>query len=312
MSSQKQVEVKCPHCGAQFWVPEGASRVTCPYCFTVFNVSDLKLEGEEHFYFPLSRTLDPFERLVKFVSRQYAVPIDLPKRFSVQKRELYWVPVYFFFADFRARARGYSQAYGEQYTDITETRLVSIPVSGTWLDTVLEKYPFPVRGKLPFSPEIEAKGVFLKPTVARDEAEKKAENIVAYKVRLEASQSFSALKSLELVEKKLEYRGLVHYPVWVLGYSYNDRDYSAIVDGASGVVIKAEYPQTTKGRATLTAYSILALLSGVAGGLLYSYLFENGFLAIIGGLIVGGAAALPALTRSATRIASASEYLELE
>ncbi|MGC8986701.1 hypothetical protein [Infirmifilum sp.] len=310
MSVVKEHTVRCPHCGAEFQVPLSASRVTCPYCFTVFDARELTVKEENHYYFPLSKTLDPFEKLVKFISRQYAVPIDLPKSFTVDKRELYWVPVYFFFADVTAEARGHSNMYGEQTSEIRETRLVSIPASGTWLDEILNKYPFPVRGKLPFNPEITSRGLYLNPALDGNAAQKKVEQLVTSKVRLEASESFNTLYSVKIIEKKIENRGLIHYPIWVLGYNYNGRSYQAIVDGASGIVIHSEYPQTVRGRISLAVYALLSVVMGVAGALLYSYLVGEGFLALLGGLVVGGATALPALTRSATRVARASEYME--
>ncbi|MEZ0346444.1 MAG: hypothetical protein ABWK01_07825 [Infirmifilum sp.] len=309
MSAGGEVEVTCPHCGARFTVPATASRVTCPYCFSVFTIQGVQPE-EEHYYFPLDESLDPFERLLKFVSRQYGVPLDLRSNFAVSRRDLHWVPVYFFFGDYKAKASGYSRVYGEQTSEITETGLVSIPASGTELDSVLERYPFSIRGKLPFTPEITSKGRFFNPTISRSDAERKADSMFMYKIRLEAAESFSSLQSLVVVQKKLEYRGLVHYPIWILEYTYKGRPFRAMVDGASGVVIRTEYPQTAKGRISLAAYSSLTLLLGLAGGLAYAWLVNGGFLAVIGGLAVGAAAALPAFTRSATLVASASEYTE--
>ncbi len=306
------VEVECPRCGARFSVLPSMARVTCPYCFTIFH-PEKRLEAEDaQFYFPLDKSLDPFEKLVKFLARQYAAPRDLPTEFAVTRRELHWVPVYFFFVDFKATARGFSHVYGETTTEVTETRLVSIPASGTWLDRELENYPFPVRGKLPFNPEIRDKGVFHEPQVSRDAAEKIAASIVESKVRLEAVESFSSLHSLTLTQRKVEYRGLIYYPVWILEYSYRDGKYQALVDGASGIVIEAQYPQTARGRISLGVYSLLAILLGVAGGLVYAKFLGSGLLAPIGGLLVGVATAIPALARSASRVVSAREYLELE
>ncbi|QOJ79387.1 hypothetical protein IG193_02690 [Infirmifilum lucidum] len=306
------VEVECPRCGARFSIPSSLARVTCPYCFTAFH-PEKRLEAEEaQFYFPLYESLDPFEKLVKFLARQYAASRDLPTEFAVTQRELHWVPVYFFFTDFKATARGFSHVYGETITEVTETRLVSIPASGTWLDRELEAYPLPVRGKLPFNPEIKDKGVFHEPQVSREAAEKIAASIIESKVRLEAMESFSSLNSLTVTQRKVEYRGLIYYPVWVLEYSYRNGKYRALVDGASGIVIEAQYPQTAHGRVSLGAYSLLAILFGVAGGLVYAKFFGGELLAPIGGLLVGVTAAIPAITRSVTRVVAVREYLELE
>ncbi|PLJ78036.1 hypothetical protein [Infirmifilum sp. SLHALR2] len=305
-------EVECPRCGARFSVPLNASTVTCPYCFTIFSPREGVRAEETQFYFPLNNSLEPFEKLVLFIARQYAVPRELPKEFSVSRRELHWVPVHFFFADFKAEARGFSQVFGEATSEITETGLVSIPASGTWLDRELEHYPFPVRGKLPFNPEIKEKGIFHEPRVSREEAGKMAEAAVKAKIRLEAQESFSSLHALTVTKGEVEYRGLVYYPIWILEYTFRGERFQALVDGASGIVIKTQYPQTARGRLTLGAYSLLAILFGLAGGAAYAQSLGGGFLAIAGGLVVGVASAIAPLSRSATRVATASEYVELQ
>jgi len=50
----------------------------------------------------------------------------------------------------------------------------------------------------------------------------------------------------------------------------------------------------------------------LAGGAAYAQFVGDGFLAIVGGLVVGVASAIAPLSRSATRVATASEYVELQ
>ncbi|WP_367884583.1 hypothetical protein [Thermococcus sp. JCM 11816] len=92
------MEVTCPPvCSATFKVPDTVTVATCPYCGgATFKVESGEKVGGEHFFFPPMRE-DPAGKLLKFLSRQYgAPPADIVDA-RITKKELHWVPVYFFY-----------------------------------------------------------------------------------------------------------------------------------------------------------------------------------------------------------------------
>ncbi len=310
-------EVVCPYCGARLQVPVTAGEATCPYCGAVFVITDKgsAKPGETHFYYPVDKRFDPYDRLMRFLLRQYAAPKKLRNYSTIVDRKLHYVPIYMFYVKARGEARGRSRVFGERTVMLEESGIISIPASKTPLDRLLEDYPFPLAGRRFFNPEIKRMGIYYEPKLEESDALEIARAELLERLRLEAADSLREVYQFVTRVLDVEPRGLAHYPVWEIRYRYMGEDYTAYVDGATGVVIRAEYPQTVKGRTLALGAAAATLGAGLAGGLGYMMLAGShwqSLWAVVAGLITGGAAAAPAFSRSVHRKVSVTELEERE
>ncbi len=308
-------QVTCPYCGATFKVPETAGEATCPYCGAVFVITGRGAEksSETHFYYPVDRRADPYDRLMRFLLRQYAAPKRLRQLSTITARKLHYVPIYMFFVKAQGEARGKSRIYGERTVVLEESAVVSVPSSKTMLDSLLENYPFPLAGRRFFNPQIMRMGAYYEPRLDENDAREIAKASVLERLRLEAAESLKEVYHFVPRILNVEPRGLAHYPVWEIHYRYAGDEYTAFVDGATGVVIKAEYPQTVKGRTLAIGAAAATLGAGVAGGLGYMALVGSHWAstwALLAGLVTGGAAAAPAFGRGVRRRVTVTELEE--
>ncbi|MEM3028261.1 MAG: TFIIB-type zinc ribbon-containing protein [Candidatus Bathyarchaeia archaeon] len=297
------MEVKCPYCSASFEVPETVATTTCPYCGLTFRlgIEGRALEGvpeADHFYFPLCLT-DPMEALMAFLMRQVGVPKDLSQGSVLKKRELHYVPVYFF----RIEGRALAESRGGRATMAEELDNIGIVASESFTE-LLEGYRFPMRGKRFFEERIRSLGIYHNPSFDADLGRKLADQRLREALRKEALESCNNALRFEVEESKVEYRGLVHYPIWSLSYEYRGEVYGGFVDGADGKVILVEHPVSFEARIFQITTASAILLAGLVMGIaLWAYTP----LAILGTLIPGIASSVALLSRSVKKRVKASE-----
>ncbi|ASJ03284.1 hypothetical protein A3L09_08465 [Thermococcus profundus] len=270
------MEVTCPTCSATFKVPDTVSVVTCPYCGTTFHVHTGKEAEVEHFFFPPMRE-DPAGKLLKFLSRQYGAPADLTGA-RVVKKELHWIPVYFFYLHGKSRLK----------ETVEEVEFLGIP-AGSPFKTLLMEYPFPMRGKRFFDENIVKKGKYYEPELKKEEAEEIARSRLQSALKKEASEESSRTGELEL---NVKFQGLVHYPVWEVHYEYGGNGFVNFVDGTDGRVIRGEYPLMSEARKKATLLGSALIGVGILLGAIASGVMSN-IWGLVGGLasgIAGGGA----------------------
>ena len=287
------MEVQCPTCSAKFKVPDTVSVATCPYCGTTFRL-ETKEELGEHFFFPPMRK-DAGGVLLKFLSRQYGAPADITGA-KITKKELHWVPVYFFYLHGRST----------RWSTIEEVRFVGIP-AGSPFQKLLKDYPFPIRGKRFFDEAVVRKGKYYEPKMSREEAESIARSIMESALRSEASQED---KSLGGVEIEVKYQGLVHYPLWEVHYEYGGQSFAGYIDGTDGRVVQAEYPLMSGARKKASFLGAGVLAAGLVIGIIAAGVYGSAW-GLIGGLIPGGAGAFGIFRKGAVKKRKVSEVMRL-
>jgi len=278
------MEVQCPTCSAKFKVPDTVSVVTCPYCGTTFHVHTGEEAKEEHYFFPPMRK-DAAGVLLKFLSRQYGAPADITGA-RVTKKELHWVPVYFF----------YLHGKSERWSTIEEIRFVGIP-AGSPFKELLKEYPFPIRGKRFFDESVVGKGKYYEPELSKEEAEVMARTFMESALRSEASEED---KSLGAYEIEVKYQGLVHYPLWEVHYEYGGEGFAGYVDGTDGRVIRGEYPLMSSARKKATVLGIGVIAAGLIFGIAAAGAYGTGW-GLIGGLVPAGAGAFGIFRKGAVK-----------
>ncbi|MCD6525184.1 MAG: hypothetical protein J7K48_09425 [Thermococcus sp.] len=287
------MEVTCPTCSAKFKVPDTVSIATCPYCGTTFHVHTGEESQVDHFFFPPMRE-DPAGKLLKFLSRQYGAPADIVDA-KVTKKELHWVPVYFFYLHGRSKSK----------ETVEEVEFFGIP-AGSPFTTLLTEYPFPIRGKRFFDESIVKRGKYYEPDLDREKAETIARSRLESALKREASEESAYAGGLEL---NVKFQGLVHYPLWEIHYEYGGERFVNFVDGTDGRVIRAEYPLMSEARkkATLLGAGVIGtgLILGVAASVAV-----GGLWGLVGGFAGGFAGALGIFTKGSVKKRTVSEVIK--
>ncbi|ASJ09139.1 hypothetical protein A3L11_07815 [Thermococcus siculi] len=278
------MEVTCPVCSATFKVPDTVTVATCPYCGTTFHIHTGEEAKEEHYFFPPMRK-DAGGVLLKFLSRQYGAPADITDA-KVTKKELHWVPVYFFYLHGRSR----------RWSTIEEIRFVGIP-AGSPLRELLTDYPFPIRGKRFFDEAVVKKGRYYDPELSREKAEGMARALMERALKSEAAEEDKSLGGAEI---EVRYLGLVHYPVWEIHYEYGGESFSGYVDGTDGRVIRAEYPLMSGARKKATLLGSGVIVAGLIFGLAATGAYGSAW-GLAGGLVPALAGAFGIFRKGAVR-----------
>lgn len=295
------MEVACPDCGARFWAPETVKTFTCPYCGLIFG----ERAEEDHYYFPVMDR-DPYATLLDFLRRQFGIPSDISSSSSLKVRELHYVPVYFYYLHGRASGR----CGGAGWTRAEESLHVGIIASQSFRN-ILGEYPFPVRGKRFFKSEIMSRGTYHKPEFGEEVARKNAEKLLHDMLRDELRRQCSEVNEVKIEDMKASFRGLVHYPIYYLEYSYGGDRYSSYIDGVDGKIILAEHPIKIQTRTTQIIVSALLIAIAFSVGLSISLFLENP-LPLISSIIPATAASIPLLRRSFTKKITSSELRVIE
>ncbi len=295
------MEVKCPGCGATFKVPEDTRTYTCPYCGLVFGE---KKPGEDHYYFPAIRE-EPYSLLLRYVQRQFGVPSDIALNSSLRRRELHYVPVYFYYV--YGRVSGECGRYG--WTEAEEGAYIGI-VASERFSKLLEDYPFPVRGKKFFSQEVYRLGRYHEPEFDEAEARRRAERKLDELLRGELRKQCKSLRGVKEHARRVEYRGLIHYPIYHLSYAYGGSLYQAFIDGSDGKIILAEHPLKLQTRILqLSVAAGLIFLALAMGGLIS--LGSGSLIPLIPPLLTSIITSIPLLKRTVSRKVTASELKAL-
>ena len=96
-------EIKCENCYADFKVPHKVPVVACPYCGYTF-VADKSVT--EIYYFKVNfDSSKAFEKLMKFILRNFGVPPDFKINTSLTGYSLHYIP----FHTVKAEAKGICQ-----------------------------------------------------------------------------------------------------------------------------------------------------------------------------------------------------------
>lgn len=290
------MEVVCPECNARFHVPETVKTFTCPYCGLVFG----EKAGEDHYYFPTMKE-EPYGVLLNFLKRQFGIPLDIASSSSLRSRELHYVPVYFYYLYGRMIGR----CGGRGWISAEELAYKGLVASRAFRE-LLEDYPFPIRGKRFFRREIMNIGFYHQPEFSEVDARNYVENMLYRMLEEELSRECKKVGEVRVEELKIDFRGLIHYPIYYLEYLYRGEKYSAFIDGVDGKIISAEYPIKIRTKTLQIAISSTLLMLGLLLGFSLSIILGNP-LPFIFSIIPAITSSIPLLGRSLTKKIRSSE-----
>ncbi len=308
--SQSYKTVKCPYCGAEYKVPPTVTYATCPYCGTTFKVDNPE-EEIEHYLYKLNIDKNTAYRLARdFATQQIGVVEDLAQAASFKEAKLYYMPVYIYEINVKAPCREELEELKKEEEEAEEKREIRISIhGGEEIDYITKPatsvlpiplpmdYGFPARARIYFKPTILKNGTYLQPLFDPMQLFRQVKQPYIAKASEEARISCS--NGYELIDES-KYRGIAHYPFWLVKYTYQGKEYTALVDAADGTIVYLEYPLSMRGRLVGFAGGTGTLVaSSIIGGLVSNALMES----LTPGLVGGALAALPAFAYTAYRLA---------
>jgi len=237
-------EINCSHCGAPLPVQPGEILITCNYCGFTSVVETGKAFEFEHSL--LLNTVAPpqvFDTARDWMKNSFIAPKDLTKKAALVEQNLVYLPFWVVSGEATSHYKGIFERVSppeDREGDITN-RYDWIVLARTQADFPTRAYHLSTEGKIPFEATkiVDAKVLNSEMTSedavehARDEianlhqylAKDRVDRIIDIKTNFQVSGTF-----------------YLHAPVWFLTYSYKDRRYQIIMDGASGQIIKGDLP----------------------------------------------------------------------
>ena len=299
-------EIKCENCYADFKVPHKVPVATCPYCGYTF-IADKSVT--EIYYFKVNfDSSKAFEKLMKFILRNFGVPPDFKLNTSLTVYSLHYIP----FHTVKAEAKGICQyqegiifrkGYKGKFIQVLDAYIPALPLPAGF--DILTKFKFGLRGREYFKPRMTKMGKYYLAQYDKDYAI----NLAKLKVQEDLINDIrSACAGKEILEEiKTEYLGITYYPFWEIFYEYKGEKLRAIVDATNGRVLTSEYVIDPKAK----KFALIAVAAVVIPALVTGSFF--GFSGSIIGLFVGLISSLPAFPRIfSKKIKAKEDFTEFE
>lgn len=240
-------EIKCPNCGAQLNLTPGELVATCRYCgYTSVVGANTPFQLEHSLILNRFDNSAIIKDLDDWMRSGFMKPGDLAKKSRITMTELRYLP--FWLVPLTATS---------VYEGVLERVSPPTPRKGTvqndydWLvfgrkgaEFPTRDYKVPAEGKIPFDfTKIESQAKFLNSEVDSTEA------IVHAKDEVQENQRFLLKQEVDQVMKfdttfNVEKPTYLHAPLWFIQYEYKGKSYNALIDGGSGIIIRADIPQT--------------------------------------------------------------------
>lgn len=201
------MEVQCPQCGAGVNVIEGQTFLTCEYCSSAIYID----KSQVVFHYMLDPTIDQHNAeasLKRWMAGTKTVK-DLDKEAVVTKTEFIYFPIWYF--KLSQNGDEVIKIQPASPTPIPDIKALSIPA-----------------GNLRFYNENDAGNTTIQ------------EPHVLYSSALE----WLVTEGIEISD--IAQSAMVHIPLYIFHYRYNDDLFNAVVDGASSKVMTAEFPSKSE------------------------------------------------------------------
>ena len=248
----------CPNCAGVVPIAEGLRVVQCPYC----NLHSL-VQGERGVRrWQVARQVDRAraEEAVRGFLGGMRKARDLRRLATIDEMVLAYLPFW------RVEATVAGWLFGRVRKDEDETKPDEHYVFETmhWNDAAVDVSEFGVhrivvsRDDLsPFdSQTLHAEAMVFEPSESRTAALDEARNYFVRRARRDAAQKTTSYENIQILRPEF---ALVYVPVWIGRYSYRNRTYQVVVDGASGRVMYGKAPGNI-------LYRAIALVGGLAVG----------------------------------------------
>lgn len=257
--------VNCPSCGAPLSLVPGEVIVTCAYCGTATNMAVGKKYFLRHSIIPSRYDAQQIEMIVRdWMSKGFLKPQDLASRSRFMEMELTFTPFFVFHVRVATSYQGLFTRTGgnvprsgtlekEYYWKVLGRRASDFPT---------KEYDIPLSGKVDFDmSRVQGGSRFLNAELDESEARSICDQEVGGHQRFLLSQDVDVIQSIDSRIEEVDSE-FVHAPVWRVRYSYGNQLFTVMLDGASGQVIKGDFPQKGAGGKGLLGGLKRSLFSG--------------------------------------------------
>jgi hypothetical protein len=240
-------EIRCSHCGAPVEFKPGELIATCKYCgFTTV------IETGEAFTFEHSLLLNNYspeqmDQLIhEWMRSGFMKPGDLAKKSKITEKNLTYLP--FWVVNVEA-----TTTYKGIFERIAPPIVKEGKIQKTYEWLVLARgaagfptreYDVPLAGKVPYDfRKIEGYAKLLNSEVERDQALEAARQQIDEHHRFLLQQDVDRIVEANTVVN-LKQMVYLHAPIWFIKYEYKANNYQMIIDGATGMVLKGDIPNS--------------------------------------------------------------------
>ncbi|MBD3407822.1 MAG: hypothetical protein GF411_17010 [Candidatus Lokiarchaeota archaeon] len=278
--------INCPNCAGNIEIPKQSNTVVCPYCNTTVQVKTGEIIKESYLMRLQFDIKAIREKTFSWAAKQLGAPDDIEEKAEIIEKELVYWP--FWVVEVEAKAEyggnqkipkfgsstgltkmGWIETYEKDNLDMEED--IFVPATK---DTpkVLESYIIPTKRKEYFTKDtiLEQQATTRPIQVNRENAMKQAKKKMEKILRDEAYEEVDEIVHFSS-EMNIPAVFLVHVPIWHIKYKYSIRTYDAMIDGASGRIIKLAFPRKMAFRAMVFTGGILHLVIGGGIGLILAY-----------------------------------------
>ncbi len=243
-------ELTCSYCGAPISFKPGEIVATCKYCGYTVVIETGKAFTFEHSMLINKYSLTSVEEPVKsWMSSGFLKPPDLAKKAKFVEKTLMYLPFWVISVEAESTYKGIFERLNPSI--VKEGRIAK---KYDWLvlarkasEFPTREYDVPLEGKVPYDfRKIEDFAKVLNSEIDRDEAIEIAKQQIFEHHRFLAQQDVDRIIEMKN-EMKVNQTVYLHAPVWRIRYDYKGKTYMLWLDGATGIVIKGEIPQTKIG-----------------------------------------------------------------
>jgi hypothetical protein len=239
--------IQCSHCGAPVEFKPGEIIATCKYCGFTTVIETGQAFNFEHSILYNSYSPEQIEALVRdWMCSGFMKPGDLAKKAKITDKNLTYLPFWVISIEATTTYKGIFERITPPI--VKEGK---IEKEYNWLvlaregaDFPTREYDVPLAGKVPYDfRKIEGFAKLLNSEIDRNEAVELAKQQIDAHHRFLLQQDVDRIvEATTTVEpKQMVY---LHAPIWFIKYEYKSNSYQMIVDGAKGMVLKGDIPNT--------------------------------------------------------------------
>jgi len=237
--------IRCSHCGAPVEFKPGEIIATCKYCGFTTVIETGQAFNFEHSLLLNNYSPDQIEGLVlDWMRSGFMKPGDLAKKAKITEKNLTYLPFWVVSAEATTKYKGIFERIAPAIVKEGQ-----IQKDYNWLVLAREAAGFPTReydvplaGKIPYDfRRIEGFAKLLNSEMERDQAVEVAKQQIDSHHRFLLQQDIDKIveATTTVTLKQILY---LHAPVWFIKYEYKGNTYRMIIDGSSGMVLKADIP----------------------------------------------------------------------
>ncbi len=239
--------IRCSHCGAPVEFKPGEIIATCKYCGFTTVIETGQAFVFEHSILYNSYSPEAMDNLIRDWMRSgFMKPGDLAKKAKITEQELTYLPFWVVSVEASTKYKGIFERISPAIVKEGE-----IKKSYNWLvlarqasDFPTQAYDVPLEGKVPYDfRKIEGFAKILNSEVEKEQAIDMARQQIDAHHRFLLQEDIDRIveATTTITPKQMLY---LHAPVWFIRYEYKGNSYQMLVDGAKGMVLKGDIPNT--------------------------------------------------------------------